>query len=1344
MADDGIKKVGLQFTAEGVEEFKGSLKSVSAYTKENYSALKLAESQYTKNTTAMQKLADKQSFLKGQTDAYQQKVRVLTAQLHDMESAEKRDETAISKKRAQLNQATSQLNKYGAQLKDVNLQLKTHSAQLKEWGDALGKTGQKISTVGSTLTKGVTAPISALGAAGVAAWKSIDDAMDTVTEKTGASGDALADMQNRVKSIASTIPVDFQDAGDAVGEINTRFGLTGDTLEDLSTQFLEFSKINGTDVPASVDKVSAVMNAFGEDTSDVSSILDSFNVVGQKTGISMDTLAPLLSQNAAQFKALGLDSKESAVLLGKVEMSGMKTSVAIRGLQTAMKNASKDNKTLDQALSGFSDTMNSNASSSEKLSAAYELFGSRAGGAIYNAVESGKLSLDDLNADLSGMSGNVKETFENTLDPIDRATIAWNKSKIALADIGGTLLHVLQPAFDDASEAVEKFSKWWESLPEGTQDAISKFALFAAAAGPVLTVVGKTTEGVGGLVKGFGKLAEASGKSSSEMARSFAGGLSEIGSAIVVFEASYNLTKWFLDSTSAGKQFESWLVDWSDTNANVFDMAAGKTGGWAERYNKAVEDVGKALKGETVDQTRLLGELTDLQEHYSGSWTEEGKAMSREMSADADAIRTIYAGRKNDLSDLNDAYTTAADELKDAQKDLNSSLEEYGISPHIIERHEAYAKAVESGVAPTGDMITAEGQFNAAVLSSGGAISAKQKRVDDCTAAVQRAKKAVDDAEKSQEKSTQTDEKQSSLLPKITAYTGNLVTARLDAVKAAQQTTAAEEKTSSAYGDMAANLVNYIDKYVTAGVTYVATSDAMKSAMEEQAAREKEAADTKNDALKSVSDTFKGVYDSIAGTTEISLFKKLDTGEDQTVEQMIQNMHESNAEVDQMQQEQAAVIEKYGSVLGPKLVSSLEEMGTEGASTWHHMFVTMSQDNSDDLFKQMHDEFTKGLDNTEEISSASAANVTAYKMMLGDLGSQPVEWTTLEDGVKKLNVSDDIKSQLTSAAESARSAGVKIPDEIASGIADGSIEPADAISQLNALTEGQYEGLVSVAKQAGISVPESIADGIDGSSDSYSSAVQKLATYLTGSGVDWSSEAKKAGVDLASGATSGVEGGSGKAQNAGSKLGEMTKAGYASWENAFYNVSSLMGENASEGLRSKSGAMKSSGSALANAAKAAIESTKLKLPEIGTQSLSSARANVSAAVAAMKRSLDFSWRLPTLHGSLPSIAVDMHHASSSDGKTKVSYPNLYISGYRAFAEGGIVTGATLFGKLGSTGLVAGEQPGNPEAIVPLDKLSQMIGDYGGVTFNNTFNLYGGGTDQVEEIIRELKIQMRTA
>jgi phage-related minor tail protein len=101
--------------------------------------------------------------------------------------------------------------------------------------------GGKISDVGEGLTKGITVPVAAVGAASVAAWKEVDEALDAVTQKTGASGAALEDMQKRAKSIAETIPTDFQTAGDAVGEVNTRFGLTGDALEDLSKKFVEFA-----------------------------------------------------------------------------------------------------------------------------------------------------------------------------------------------------------------------------------------------------------------------------------------------------------------------------------------------------------------------------------------------------------------------------------------------------------------------------------------------------------------------------------------------------------------------------------------------------------------------------------------------------------------------------------------------------------------------------------------------------------------------------------------------------------------------------------------------------------------------------------------------------------------------------------------------------------------------------------------------------------------------------------------------------------------------------------------------------------------------------------------------
>ena len=91
----------------------------------------------------------------------------------------------------------------------------------KKAGDSVNKSlsatlqgaGSKISKLGGTLSAAVTAPIVGMGTAAVASWHEIDDAMDTVTQKTGASGAALSDMQNRAKEIAKTIPASFQDAG---------------------------------------------------------------------------------------------------------------------------------------------------------------------------------------------------------------------------------------------------------------------------------------------------------------------------------------------------------------------------------------------------------------------------------------------------------------------------------------------------------------------------------------------------------------------------------------------------------------------------------------------------------------------------------------------------------------------------------------------------------------------------------------------------------------------------------------------------------------------------------------------------------------------------------------------------------------------------------------------------------------------------------------------------------------------------------------------------------------------------------------------------------------------------
>lgn len=358
----------------------------------------------------------------------------------------------------------------------------------KKLGEGLGK---GLTSVGGALTKGITVPVTAAATASIAAWKGVDEAMDTVTTKTGASGAALEDMQNRAKNIATTIPTSFQSAGDAIGEVNTRFGLTGDSLESLSTDFIKFAQLNNQDVSGSVDNVSKVLAAFGMDASEASGYLDALNVVGQKTGVDVGTLAQQVSANAAQFQQMGLSAADATNLLGQMSMAGLDSSTAMMGMKTAMKSAAADGVDLNTKLSQFKDTMSSNASESDKLAAAYELFGTRAGGAIYNAVSQGTLDLTNFNGSLTDFSGSVSTTFDETQDPLDQFTVTMNSVKEAGAGLVDALGPTIQTVLTKLTDIIKKVTDAWNSLTPAQQENIVKFALVAAAIGPVVSAIGK-------------------------------------------------------------------------------------------------------------------------------------------------------------------------------------------------------------------------------------------------------------------------------------------------------------------------------------------------------------------------------------------------------------------------------------------------------------------------------------------------------------------------------------------------------------------------------------------------------------------------------------------------------------------------------------------------------------------------------------------------------------------------------------------------------------------------------------------------------------------------------------
>ena len=396
-------------------------------------------------------------------------------------------------------QTEQDLKRLEQQAKETNAALAdpTISEKLGKVGTKLQDVGDKVSSVGKSMTKNVTVPIVAVGAASVKAFNEVDEGVDTIVKKTGASGKALDEMQRSMENIATRIPTDFATAGAAIGEVNTRFGLTGQALEDLSEKFVKFAELNGTDVSSSIDQTQKVMEAFGLKAEDAGALLDTLNAVGQATGISMDTLASSMVTNAASLNEMGMSASDSAYFLGTLEKSGVDTSQVMTGLKKAVVEAAKEGKTLPDVLKEFSATMQSSASDTEKLQSAIDIFGSRAGPAIYQAAKTGTLSLDELGTSLQDNLGNVDKTYGETIDGTDKLKTTFNQLKIAGAELGGSIGDVLAPILESLSKAIKKVSEWFQNLSPETKELIVKIGLLAAAIGPVVFVVSKIIKIIG-------------------------------------------------------------------------------------------------------------------------------------------------------------------------------------------------------------------------------------------------------------------------------------------------------------------------------------------------------------------------------------------------------------------------------------------------------------------------------------------------------------------------------------------------------------------------------------------------------------------------------------------------------------------------------------------------------------------------------------------------------------------------------------------------------------------------------------------------------------------------------
>jgi len=384
----------------------------------------------------------------------------------------------------------------------------------RSFGDVATKAGnvsKATGTLGSGLTKYVTAPLAAVGTAAVAAFNRVDDGMDVVISKTGATGETAQQLEEVYRSVGKTVPASFDDIGAAVGEVNTRFGFTGDQLETASTKFLEFSKITGVDTTEGVRLVSRAMSDAGIDTSEYTTVLDQLSKASQASGIEVSTLTENLAKYGAPMRALGFDTQESISIFSGWEKAGVNTEIAFSGMKKAISNWSAEGK---DAKVEFGNTLKEIQSAPDIASAtslAIEAFGQKAGPDLADAIQNGRFSYEEFMEIIQNSEGTLDSTYNEMLDGGDRIKTAWNNIKIAGADLGESVLNVVAPAFESLASTISKVGDWFSALSPGMQDFIVKIGAVTAAIGPALLAVSKISGKIGEFSEWMSKAGEMQG-----------------------------------------------------------------------------------------------------------------------------------------------------------------------------------------------------------------------------------------------------------------------------------------------------------------------------------------------------------------------------------------------------------------------------------------------------------------------------------------------------------------------------------------------------------------------------------------------------------------------------------------------------------------------------------------------------------------------------------------------------------------------------------------------------------------------------------------------------------------
>lgn len=410
-------------------------------------------------------------------------------------------------------------SKYTKGFKSAANDLKVFMSDSATASQKMNGLSSAMGTVGGVLTKSVTVPLVGVGAAALKVATDFEQGMSNVKAISGATGEEFDALRDKAIELGGSTVYSATEVADAMTEM-AKAGWNSQQIMDGMGGVLDAASASGENLATVSTIVADAVTGFGLAASDSMRVADLLAQAANSGTIGVADLGESFKYIAPLARTMGFSIEDTTTAITALSTAGIKGSqagTALRGMFSRMINPTDqvaaamdelgitltDNegnfKSMDTILRKMRGTFQTLTPEQQAYYASV-IAGTEGVSGMTALLGMSQEEYDKISESMKNANGVAKETAEVMQDNLAGAV---EQLRGALESAGISIGDAMIPVIRDLAEWITDVVEDFNDLDEGTQQAIVKFALFAAGIGPVMIVGGKLLKTLATLGKGF-------------------------------------------------------------------------------------------------------------------------------------------------------------------------------------------------------------------------------------------------------------------------------------------------------------------------------------------------------------------------------------------------------------------------------------------------------------------------------------------------------------------------------------------------------------------------------------------------------------------------------------------------------------------------------------------------------------------------------------------------------------------------------------------------------------------------------------------------------------------------